>query len=680
MVTDDSITYLEWLYEAFPNFIIAAFILSLAGVVFSYLVAALQYGPSEAFYFVSRIIFQIIPDFLRTSPGRIFALAKLAVQETLRKKIIFVAFGIFAAMLLGGGWFLNTNSRHPDQVYIGFVYFGTQLLLGMFGLLIATFSLPADIKNRTIYTVVTKPVRSSEIVIGRILGFGFVGTVLLLLIWITSYLFVERGLNHSHSLAETTFTKVEKTGESSIIGGRVSLDTEYEGKSSTAGNHWHLVEVTRLQKVRQPDAEGNPADVYIGGRVNIQVPPYGGHSHDLLVNSSKYSGPINDPANTDIRAKVEDQKLVVFDVQTGNEVPYSVGSPTGILMARERVQANRLEFLDRRGNEKDRGVNVGNEWGHRSYIAGGSSSLARAVFTFEDFREAYFANPDSVQLDMNNMSVVRTHKGDIEQGVSGSIEIRGVTDEYVYQTAPINFEANEFAIKTLIIDRLQKNCLRRELVAEVEGEEPDETVGDYDLFDEIGAEGEIEIILRCNESGQFFGVAENDLYFLTSEGSFAANFAKAYFGIWLQMMFIVSVSVMFSTFLSGIVSMVAVLSTIVLGCFGALISELRAGIMEGGGPIESIYRIYSQMNQMTPMEDGPAKTVIKSLDTVFLESVQKLTYLVPDFTRMDFSEPLTTGFNINAAPFLIATTLGFVFMMMTTIVGYFILKTREIAK
>ena len=103
MVTDDSITYLEWLYEAFPNFIIAAFILSLAGVVFSYLVAALQYGPSEAFYFVSRIIFQIIPDFLRTSPGRIFALAKLAVQETLRKKIIFVAFGIFAAMLLRPG-------------------------------------------------------------------------------------------------------------------------------------------------------------------------------------------------------------------------------------------------------------------------------------------------------------------------------------------------------------------------------------------------------------------------------------------------------------------------------------------------------------------------------------------------------------------------------------------------
>lgn len=679
MVYDDSITYLEWLRSSFPSFIIGAFIVSVAGVIFSYLVSALQYGPSEAFYFVSRIIFQIIPDFVRTSFGRIFALAKLAVQETLRKKIIFVAFAIFAAMLLGGGWFLNNNSRHPDQVYIGFVYFGTQLLLGLFGLLIATFSLPNDIKSKTIFTVVTKPVRSSEIVIGRILGFGFVGTVMLVLIWIASYLFVERGLNHTHSLADTRFEKVEKIGLSSLSGGRVSLETEYEGKTSIGSNHWHLVEVTKLEKINDVDADGNRVDAYVGGRVNIQVPPKGGHAHDLIVNSPKYSGPINALENTDIRAKVEGGKLVVFDVESGDEVPYRVGPPTGILMARVRIRTNELSFRDRRGNEKDRGVNVGNEWGHRSYIAGGSSSLARAVFTFKDFRERYFADPNVIQLDMNNMSVVRTHKGDIEQGVSGSIVIRGVTEDYEYRTSPINFEANEFAIKTLFIDRIQKNCLRTELNPQ-EGQAAEEIIGDFDLFDDIASTGEIDVILRCNESGQFFGVAENDVYFLTSEGNFALNFAKAYFGIWLQMMFIISISVMFSTFLSGVISMVAVMSTIVLGSFGALIAELKAGVMAGGGPIESIYRIYAQMNQMTPLDNGTAKTVIKSLDGAFLNAVQKISYMVPDLTKMDFSEPLVTGFNINAAPFLIASTLGLIFMFLTVVVGYFVLKTREIAK
>ncbi|MDB4756734.1 hypothetical protein OAG56_05120 [Mariniblastus sp.] len=662
MVFDDSISLVEWLSSSSLKFIIGAFIVAVVGVVFSYLTATLQYGPSEAFYFVSRVIFQIIPDFVRTSFGRIFALAKLAVQETLRKKIIFVAFAIFAAMLLGGGWFLNANSEHPDQVYIGFVFFGTQLLMGLFGLLIATFSLPTDIKTRTIYTVVTKPVRSSEIVLGRVAGFGFVGTIMLFLIWFASYLFVERGLNHTHNIKDVTFTRIETKGESSVSGGRVSLTTEYEGKSGLASSHWHLIEVSNE------------------GLITVQVPPeYGGHSHDVMVRSSKYEGPINDRGNTSIRASVEDGKLIVKDVETDEPAEFWIGPPTGILMARERIRASELTFLDRRGNEKERGVNVGNEWEHRSYIAGGSSSLARAVFTLDGFVASKFADPNFVQLDLNNMSVVRTHKGDIERGVSGSLVIRGVTDNYEYRTEPIVFEADEFAIKTIFIPRIQENCSRTDLNV-AEGEFAEEVVGSYDLFDEIGETGDIQVIVRCNESGQFFGVAMNDLYFLTSEGSFAWNFAKAYFGIWLQMMFIVAVSVMFSTFLSGVVSMVAVLATIILGCFSELVVDLRKGVMEGGGPIESFYRIYTQMNQMTPLDEGVTKTVIKSTDGAFLDAVQYLTFLVPDFTKLDFSEPLVAGFNISMAPFLIATTIAAVFIFMTVVIGYFILKTREIAK
>ena len=60
--------------------------------------------------------------------------------------------------------------------------------------------------------------------------------------------------------------------------------------------------------------------------------------------------------------------------------------------------------------------------------------------------------------------------------------------------------------------------------------------------------------------------------------------------------------------------------------------------------------------------------------------MQYLTFLVPDFTKLDFSEPLVAGFNISMAPFLIATTIAAVFIFMTVVIGYFILKTREIAK
>ena len=53
----------------------------------------------------------------------------------------------------------------------------TTYLVLLMALLISTFSLPTDMKNRTITTVVTKPVHTSEIVLGRIVGFTIIGTV-----------------------------------------------------------------------------------------------------------------------------------------------------------------------------------------------------------------------------------------------------------------------------------------------------------------------------------------------------------------------------------------------------------------------------------------------------------------------------------------------------------------------
>ena len=66
------------------------------------------------------------------------------------------------------------------------------------GLFLATVSIPADIKSKTIYTIVTKPVRAGELVLGRIFGFIAVVTVLLVAMGVISYLFVVRGMQHEH--------------------------------------------------------------------------------------------------------------------------------------------------------------------------------------------------------------------------------------------------------------------------------------------------------------------------------------------------------------------------------------------------------------------------------------------------------------------------------------------------
>src|SRR3954454_18814915 len=180
-----------------------------------FVIASLQYGPSEAFYYVARSIFSAVTEDLpRFSTRRTMAVAKLSVQEAIRNKIL-VGFAIFLLLMLVAGMFLDTGSRdpvyNPARVYLSFVLTATNYLVLLMALLLSAFSLPNDIKNRTIYTVVTKPIRASEIVLGRTLGFAAVGTAMLVAMGVISYLFVTWSLNHDHGVE--TASIVEEAGK-----------------------------------------------------------------------------------------------------------------------------------------------------------------------------------------------------------------------------------------------------------------------------------------------------------------------------------------------------------------------------------------------------------------------------------------------------------------------------------
>ena len=74
--------------------------------------------------------------------------------------------------------------------------------------------------------------------------------------------------------------------------------------------------------------------------------------------------------------------------------------------------------------------------------------------------------------------------------------------------------------------------------------------------------------------------------------------------------------VMFSTFLSGPVAMLATLGALVAGFFHDFMFRLATGQTLGGGPFESIGRILSQQNMTSEAEPGLATTVEQTLDAV----------------------------------------------------------------
>src|SRR6056297_2523196 len=222
---DDFWSFYDWLIR--PNAFlesaalqgIVLFVLAIVlGLLIGYIVSAARYGPGEGFYSVARVVRDLVRfDLPGTSAQRVFALARLAFKEAIRRKVLFVV-GLFLVLLLLAGWYLNPESDDPARLYISFVLTATNYLVLALALFISAFSIPADIKSRTIYTIVTKPVRPTEIVLGRMLGFVGVGTMMLVPMGLASYLFVTRGLRHAH----VEVVEVEEAG-----GGRLQGETDY---------------------------------------------------------------------------------------------------------------------------------------------------------------------------------------------------------------------------------------------------------------------------------------------------------------------------------------------------------------------------------------------------------------------------------------------------------------------
>ena len=186
------IPFLNWLRENLGTFATMLLAVVGLGLFVGFLAGALRHGPGHSLRMTGRTFLTGLRELTQVSPRRLLAIARLAFQESLRRRVL-VVFVVFVVALLFAGWFLDRNSDHPARLYLSFVLTATYYLVLLLAVFLSAFSLPNDIKNRTIYTVVTKPVRAWEIVLGRILGFCAIGTLLLVLMCLFSYVFVQRG-------------------------------------------------------------------------------------------------------------------------------------------------------------------------------------------------------------------------------------------------------------------------------------------------------------------------------------------------------------------------------------------------------------------------------------------------------------------------------------------------------
>jgi len=630
---EDFWSFTEWLIRpkaflesALLQGVVLIVLAILFGLLIGYVVSAVRYGPGEGFYAVARSV----RDFLRfdlpgTSSRRIWALARLAFKEAIRRRVLVVV-GLFVIGLLFAGWYLDPRSSDPARLYISFVLTATNYLILMLSLFISTFSLPADIKSRTIYTIVTKPVRASEIVLGRVIGFVGVGTMMLVPMGIASYFFVTRGLRHDHEVAD-----IKDLG-----GGR------FEGKTSYDQFHEHTFTI---------DPPETPGGESLGVTDMVR-----GHQHIVRQIDGKYY--IGEPTGG-LRARVPSYGDLVFTNREG------VLQAAGIDVGNEKTPGG----YGSAGVARLVGVTSGARRLEHGYMEGGT--LGSGIFTFSDVTKARYPNEDGVPMEMA-LRAYRSIKGDIVSGLNGSITLRN-PDNTQIESTPSTFVVQEYEI------------VEEKLPLEMEGTDGTQTRKLSLLDDLVTADGRLTVIIKCLDSEQYLGMSASNVYLRPAESSFAWNLTKSYGSIWLQMVMVIAFGVMFSTFLSGPVAMVATFVCVLLGFAAEQVYDIRyymdKGQSMGGGPVESMVRLLRQDAMTTELDvDSVANKVIKTVDSIAIYTLDAIATSLPNLPKMvGTAEYAASGFDIFGS--LLArhavATLGYV--ILAFIVSYFFLKTREIA-
>lgn len=537
-------------------------ITSAVGFVLAGLLAGRARGSLvDGFFAAANGAMDFLRDLFALSSRRLWAIAWHSILESIRRRMLLAVFGVLVVIFMFGGWFLPSKPTEQVKVYVSFVFLSSTLIAIAAGWLLACLSLPGDIQDKTIHTVVTKPVRRLEIVIGRIIGLTVVTTAILIVMGLVSYVYMRRSVEGSLSELRQKMADANQKG-----------NVKYESELKDS-----------LEQIEK--------------KLTARIPVYG-----------KLSGPSKD---------------------------------------------------------------VGKETKVRYYIEGNSADMA--IWQFENVPIDRILALKEIPLEMT-FSVFRTTKGEVGKGVIAQVSY--ANPKTARQITDYPFEVREYYADKHSLDNTPdpgRTYIEDGHPLPAPPENPLNWLCQ-------GSGGELIVGVRCLSSTQYIGMAQPDLYILLDTASFGLNFAKGMLGVWLRVFLIICVAVMFSTFLSSYVAMLATAAVFFGGLCKPYLKNLALGKLHGGGPGEAGYRLFTHENLERPLEPGTWTDIIKGVDALLRFVVRLLTDVLPDLGYYNTAPYVANGFDISATVLLANIAVALAYAIPITIFAYFLLHSREIAR
>jgi ABC-type transport system involved in multi-copper enzyme maturation permease subunit/predicted nucleic acid-binding Zn-ribbon protein len=666
---------------------------------------------------------------------RIWAIAKLSWQEAIRRRVLWVYLLILIVFLFPTKWFFPIKPEDEIRTNVNVIYWVMTPLLLITATLLAAFSIPNDIRNQTIHTIVTKPVERFEILVGRFLG--YMGLTTLVMLLLTGFSLVMLAASRvSPEAAEESFKARQvvygiltfKGQSADFKGDSVGREWEYRryiagGPRSPQRAIWAFTDrdlkqlplrdydpIVKLEQQRKSLLEELAKARSRVSDAEKQAEPIRAEIAEL---ESEVKELQEELASEQAAIDKQKQKIKGYEDKLA-ENPKQTKVKSNLEKAQAKLKslegrvaeivaelAPMQRELAKKQNELDQ------------ILAGSSGTTDRAKLEAElakslAERQKLLEGKRGIPIEFS-FDIFRTTKGEENKGVDASFRVMAWqfftnpaaeqeyaaefrnrpfrnaqpddkeewarADDLAYRYGIYEFRSKEVIdYHTLSID-VPKGVFRKAL----EGSPKDVR----------GPDGRpqplphLVVEVKCDSRTQFLGMARYDLYLLISDGNFSINFFKGMLGLWMRLCLVIGVALAISTYVNGIVAAIMTGFLFLSGLVQDLLVELSQSAREGAaatpGPAESLTRLLRGEGLTAPLDASSGAQVALLADEGFRWALRRLLNVIPDVDRLAFSHYVAEGFNVPTSELVLNFIFLIGYLLPWGLVAYHLLKNREIA-
>lgn len=587
---------------------------------------------------------------------RTWAVALLTIKEVIRRRILWV-FALLALLFLFGAWFIDAKAEKQLESYVKISYFAMAALVLPTAALLASFTIPTDIRQLTIHTVVTKPVEKFEIVLGRFLGHMTVMTAALLVMATVSLGYVLRGIESlpPEAVEETLKARVP------VLGVLEFENTERSDRGENVGEEWDYRS-------------------YISGPTPGQKTQYAVWTFREL------------PASLANRPEVRAEFTFYIYRTTIGQINRGVDCTFAVESWRWH-RGREAEYLAERRRLRQRHP----DW-EQSQI---DEQLAEKYGYYRlESKEVVNYHTQAIELPSGVFKNQLASASELAPRLTQLQNAKKIADLVNRQKAG-RIEPGEGPVfadwqqKNDRLAELREKARLREIKADEEKEldklQEEVPSGEFTEADEYelrvlqeassgkGPRPPLRVRVNCESRTQFLGMAKYDLYLLDAERPFFLNYFKGVVGIWLWLCLVVAVAVTVSTYCSGPITLVCVGFLLLCGVLRTEMEKVALAQNQGGGPVESMVRLLSKHNMVTPLEETTTARVASGSDEAFRAGLKPILYVIPEVSEYSFENFVASGFDVPWPYLALMVFFLFAYLLPWAVLAYYIINAREIA-